>query len=230
MSEVYIYPHLAVGDQIIISGAVREIAKEKYDKVFLFAKIRTEGTIKFLYRDNPNIEIIIGTDPNWYQDYQLLNKYRDKNLKIIGHDFLDRSNRTGKSFDVLFYELAGIPFRCKWDSFYVERDLNREKELINKVNATGEYIFIHEDKSRNLCIDRSKLPNCRIIEAFPTDNIFDWMGVLEGAQEIHIIESAFSFLIESFEHWTQPLVAHRYARKLDVLNTPVYRRDWKIIC
>ena len=53
----YVYHHLGLGDSILCNGLVRHFA-EKLGKVSIFSKRHNYDSLKFMYRDEPNITVI----------------------------------------------------------------------------------------------------------------------------------------------------------------------------
>ena len=48
-----------------------------------------------------------------------------------------------------------MPYQVRYDDFFVQRDLDEEKRLLDKLNPKGEpFIFIHEDAARGFTLNR----------------------------------------------------------------------------
>lgn len=189
-----------------------------------------------MYRDLKNLTIIQEGDAgarafigkNNHQPKEL--QYEE--LKIIGYENLKRSS--GIPLDMQFYMLSGIPFSKKWDSFFIERDLQRESKFFRKYIKENNYAFVHEDIPRGYVIDKSHIgKTCTpfIAENGLTDKISDYCTIIENANEIHVIDSSFMFLIDClpYHNPTQKLFVHRYARANDEWQLPILRKDWTII-
>ena len=199
MNELYIYHHLGLGDHIILNGFVRHVA-ESYDRVWLFAKPgNNTRNVKRMYQDNSKIKIIPLDDAGSRDHMRMFsgNKYM-----MVGHttqffkDIDDPAN--GKTFDKLFYEQHNIPFEYKWNKFYLERDLKREKEVyydILGLNDDSKYIFIHESPERPI---NREIP--KDIQVIRPDNkevgIFDYLYTIRKSQQIHVMNSSFMILID----------------------------------
>ena len=121
----------------------------------------------------------------------------------------------------------------------MERDKKREESFFKKLTGmfdiNGEYIFVHQDPSRGFIIKNLNRRDIQIIDysepfrfAKLTNNIFDYLLVLERAKEIHCVESSFLFIVDSF-NFKGALFNHRYARSYPTNNTPTLRNDWKIL-
>lgn len=227
----YILPHLGMGDYIVCNGLIRNLIKRNPKGEFiLFTSSKLVNSIKFMFRDISNLSYSIIPPVEFNRNYILpYIKHKDYHLIIIGYDDLDKSMSSDKSF----YHQFGLNFEKRWTDFYVERDLKREKEFFNKFDLISrEYIFIHDDPSRNQIVDKNiiKNKNLKIIEAKKglTSNIFDYCYIIENAAEIHCIESSFLFLSDSIPT-NGKLFSHRYARELYDYTIPNMKKTWTII-
>jgi len=198
MSNFYIYPHLGLGDQIICNAIVRNVCRKfPQDNVILFCEKQFIETVKFMYRDIPNLYYILGGDG---LAHSMLDGLPDTEKLYIGHHHLFK-NVKGSAFDEAFYQQVGLSFSKRWSDFYVKRDTNREEKLFNLLKPKGEYIFIHQDINRGLLIDGTNIINPKHNVVSPiaglTDNIFDYLMLIENAKEIHCIDSSFKLMIDS---------------------------------
>lgn len=219
MNDVVIYQHLGLGDHIICNALVRHYANV-YEKIFLICKKHNYESVKFMYRDKLNIEIV----------FDMLNK----NTIQIGFTNEYWNKKESRRFDEQFYYTHNIEFNKRWDNFFVKRDLKREIDLYNKMMLNNKnYIFIHDDCSRDMKIDESLIDknNCDIFKPdfSISNNIFDYLHIIEKAKEVHVIDSSFMFMIDSYDQINNNLFVHRYARKLDNFNLPTLKKEWKIL-
>ncbi len=229
MSSVYIYHHLGLGDHIIANGMVRTIAK-KYDKVYLFCKPHNFPNISFMYRDLSNLKIIVMDDLG-VQSFMTMNPHN--NYIIAGHAPFWKILNSGHNtlqIDQIFYQLAGVPLENKWNEFYVQRDLEREKQVFNNLGLKeGDgYIFVHDDKDRKIT---KKLSDLKIIT--PSDknlSIFDFLYTIENAEQIHCINSVFFAIIDCMKIKKEKMFMHYYARPdREEFQIPVLGCSWEII-
>ena len=186
-----------------------------------------------MYRDLDNLKIIALLDR---QIPQFMHLNPNEEYKIIGHyEFFKRLEDPNNklAIDEIFYEMAEVPFDNKWDEFFVERNLEREKQVFNELGLKDgdKYAFVHDDSRRK--ISKNK-PNLKIIKPDNPDySIFDFLYTIENAEEIHCINSSFSCLIECMQIKAPKMVLHQYARaegesggdlELGVLKSP-----WQIM-
>lgn len=235
MSNILIYHHLGLGDHIMCHGIVREYCK-KYDQVSIFSRLNNYPSVSFMFRDLKNLTIIKGDD-DFARDLISKNQHASNTekydeVKIIG--FQDLNRNSGVPLEKQFYDTAGLSISKKWDSFYVERDFEKEKSVFNKYAPKEDYVFVHEDTSRKYIIKRKYinknykifLPNNKIAE-----NIFDYCTIVEKAKEIHVIDSSFMFLVDclNYNNPNQKLYIHRYSRENNEWQLPILKKNWYII-
>lgn len=211
MKNFYIYPHLGLGDQIICNAIVRNIAKKFNDRtVILFCKPHHYTCMQFMYRDIDNL-LIIKADDN--EVHEQIDSYSESDKVYIGHHNLNTYLQCSKSFDEAFYNQVGLSFNRRWSDFKVIRDYSSEEDLFKQSNLTkNNYVFIHEDPTRHLLIDRKHIFNKDLPIFIPTqdttNNIFDYLTILENAAEIHCMDSCFRLMADSILSDRQHLYYH----------------------
>jgi len=228
---LFIYHHMGLGDHIICNGLIREIYERKfsqYSNIFLFCKIINYYSVTFMYKDLNKLSVIPIPNDKYVEKY-ITNIKEAHDLIKIG---FEKRNLHHKYFDEDFYKIAGFDFNLRWEKFFVSRDHNSERKLFEELGIKkNDYVFIHEDKTRNYLIDKSFVKNkdLRIINPFFTDNIFDWCTVLENAKEIHCIDSSFKLLADSLKLKTKELFLHYSYINKDNNYISSSKYKWQII-
>lgn len=207
MNSIYIVAHLGLGDHIIANGYVRTIT-ENYDRTYLFCKPHNMKNVGFMYRDEPKIRLIPSDD---FQMQWFLNTNPQNNYRVVGFkDYYKIAYAPGNTLhiDEIFYMLAGVPFENKWKKFYVQRDLEREKQVFNELGLKegDEYAFIHEDHRK---ITRN-IPKMKIIKSDMKYSLFDYIYTIENATEIHVLNSSFFCLIDCLGINKNNMYLHQY--------------------
>ena len=203
MNKKYIYQHLGLGDHIVCNGLIREIAKKETTTLFIvLCKNIYKDSVTALFKDIVNI-CIQSVPSDDYVRSILARDIRAEDFIKIGH-FIYNNIPKNLGWDEYFYQQHNIDFKKRWESFYVERNRQREDELFTKLNNKNEpYILIHGVGSNN--VDRlnySKIPlDIKHIHITPlhTSNIVDYYSLIEQAKEIHCIDSFFHHLVDSIE-------------------------------
>lgn len=181
---------------------------------------RNFKAVNHMLRDVSNIQIV--SHGSKLRALQI--ESHAKLLEKFGHDLIllgkyreDFYSDKSKRFDEIFYDQAKISFDRYWDSFYIHRNYEKEEELYNLlVCGNPEYIFVHDNSSKDFTINEKLLPrgipvirpDLRLAKRF---NFSDYSTIIERASEIHCMESSFAALVESLKI-DVPKFAHRYAR------------------
>jgi hypothetical protein len=238
MKNVIIAHHLGLGDIIVCNGIVNEYSK-RYDNVIIFSKhncsysgSKNITSIRGMYSDNPRVTVIPVNDDYDMFNYIKTNTNNFTDVKVIG--FTQLNPNAGINFEKQFYAHAEINFNKKWESFHIGRNLNKEKNIKNAIIVDdASYVFVHDDISRNMIIDTSFLQGKLVKrpDKIYSDNIFDFCTLIELAEEIHVIDSCFMFLIDALPYINnkQKLFIHRYSRSNDDWLLPELRKEWVII-
>ena len=212
MNPLVIIHHIGLGDHLMLNGMVRHLCLDR--KVVVIVNKNHEESIKFMYRDNPNIAVCA------YDDLQKNTRVILSNFQSRGYSILPlatyalddttwktlvHGNDPHSTWAHTPYFQAKVNPEYMRTKFHVVRDREREGKLMEKLNLMGkEYAFVHNEPDRHLPnVVESKY------EVFNPDtkelpfNIFDYLGVLENAKEIHCINSAWAWVVELFRIGTK---------------------------
>lgn len=228
--KFYVYPHLGLGDQIICNGIIRNIHDKISKNVVLFCKPEFASTVRFMYRDI-SVDIHEGDD---HQVSRFLQNIPTNRKISIGHQHIMKYIN-GTTFDCAFYKQVGLNFNKRWTDFYVKRDKEREEMLFKKLELPDNYIFVHDDSSRMFFIKKEYIlrPDTYIVRpvASLTNNIFDYLTVMERAAEIHCIDSCFKIMLDSIIDRTSELFFH-FNLQGNIIKDRTYaqsRLPWRVI-
>jgi hypothetical protein len=103
-----------------------------------------------------------------------------------------------KNFVEAKYKLSNVPIEERWKLDF-KRDYSRENSLFKKMIKSSSYVLAHENSSQgnHFFIDGDNIIKVMPIKGY---NIFNWMQIIEGAEEIYCIDSSVCNLIESQKH------------------------------
>jgi hypothetical protein len=94
-----------------------------------------------------------------------------------------------------------------------------------------EFIFLHDDPSRNYNIKRKYIDsNVKLIELNKLQyiNILDTLYIVEKAKEVHVFNTGFLEFIDQMNIKHDNLCYHRYIRPMP-FEQPILRLNWNII-
>ena len=132
-------------------------------------------------------------------------------------------------FDQIKYAEVGIPFRDKWRlPECVSRNTEAEQALALSVNPEGRpYVIIHlEGSDHRAEFDRSIIPSeyLQIDVSTQTESIFNWLGLLEGAEALVCVDSVMANLADQYSIPTR--VDSYFIPRSHIQLTPVLNGPW----
>jgi len=192
-----LHHHLGMGDHIICNGLVRSlIRRTEVDVLFLLCKRQNLATVRFMYRDHHKLCILPVVDDNDL----FLNFFFDKKKIVVARVGFKEVRMP--DWDVSFYDQSDVPFEERWRSFYYWRDPYIEEGFFGEKCTTNEpYILVHSGGSAKGSV--SGAYDLRLPEGVKTiyvehRNLFDYRLLVERAQEVHCVNSAFIHMVNSF--------------------------------
>jgi len=133
-------------------------------------------------------------------------------------------------FDQYKYAKAGVPFLRKWTlANYITRNAEAEAVLKQQVVPKGKpYVVTHlKGSTAQVTLDLSDIEaqGVSIVEIREgvTDNALDWLGVIEAAEAVYMIDSVYSNLVDQLGFAVEKTFIRR--SKMDL--TPVLGGDWQ---
>ena len=197
-SQLLLMTHLGLGDQIILNGLVNFLSK-KYEKLVLPVQKSNFNTMKFLYSQNNQVEIVEFPDEN---KLEYIENYRTKNnIEILQIGFQKVGN---VPFNISFYNQIGLPYKYSYDYYSVPshnaEEEGLEKHLLDYYNTLkNKIILVHNESSKGIFnLDKVKLDNPVYItkESDKFNNLFYYSQIIKNSKEIHCLDSSFLHLVE----------------------------------
>ena len=217
MKQIYLLCHLGLGDMILCNGMVRHFALTA-DKIFLPCKNQNIDSVKFMFRDEPKVEIM----PVANDDHAkaIADVMRPPVYDVIRIGMFSKDVFDARKWDQEFYRHAGVPFEKRWSAFKLLR------EKATEIQPPGiNFVLAHEDPSRSCLLNPQLLPpDVRVIRTEKKGNIFQWCKCIEAASQLHFMESSMAVLADTLEIPDQRRVIHSYVRKS---VPPTFRSTWE---
>ena len=215
---IVIHHNLGLGDHIICNGLVRSLLNEgkHFSDIIVFAKEVNAKNVTYMFADDPRIHII--TIPINTDEWAFVNHFMCVNKHITAfirsqNIIIDNLISMGlvSNFDEGFYSCCGIPFEYRWKKFKTNRNIDEEMRVSLKLNPNNEkYMFVHDEPSLGYNITKIENPNnLKIIKNDTTESIFNMVGIMENASEIHCMESSIRCLIDHLPNINCPLYLHK---------------------
>jgi hypothetical protein len=216
--------HLGLGDGILQTGAAVVLAERSGEIAFPCYERYSVSTRSF-FANNPLISIY--TLPHeagfaWGSPPEGVWEWR---IKREGMEF-EKALRSGvyagigidQDFSQSFYKHLNVPYEARWDACPLGEAWKRVDQLTLPGDGwpgggKSRKIFLHDDPARGYVIH--KLINRQ--EAFSPDfsdwnqSILRYVNLILEADEIHVIDSAFFHLVNTFAPRAK-LFLHQYPR------------------
>lgn len=215
--NLILHHHPGLGDHFLCNGMVHHYA-QKYETLYLPCRKKFYKTIDCLYQDFPNI-IPKVFDNDWdnlereVSDWSFETKF---DYLKIGYDkviytYLEREQCSPKwvgiNFERQFYEQAEVLYLERYSNFKLPKQIKGADDLYEKVvGDVKNYILVHDSSSASDEYEfdmfgwrNGKNSDLTIIKIKDniTDNLLDWIKVIENATEIHVSPSSVFCLIDS---------------------------------
>jgi hypothetical protein len=215
--KLFLIPIFELGDSIILNGAIRYFSN-KYKNIIYVCKKTNYNFISYMYRDLDNIiyYIIPNKSTKSYINYYI--PINDNIIKIFNNKnitYINMHNNLSISGDFIkrTYKILELSNDIAYNYFKIVRNYEREDILYNKlIEIIGDkYIILIDDEKRNFMINKKYLKNKNYpifnisknssnknikLELIKSDNLFDYIKILENAVEIISIDTSIPWLID----------------------------------
>lgn len=218
MKNAIILTHLGMGDMISISPAVRYFAS-KYENVYIISKLRYFENCMKMYEDVDNINIFklsYSADDSEYQERIEVNQFLDnfeEEYKLLTCGIYHKDHTPFNNLPDNFYMDLGLDLNVYENYFSLSENIYQNQKFKNIIEHY-KYAFVCGKTS---LVDHTKKIISKIdpdiLLLSPSKNlytseheyyalaesavglpIFDYVPLIQNADEIHVIASSFSIL------------------------------------
>lgn len=197
-----VHHHLGLGDHFICNAIVHHLHR-KYGDVHCVTKRTNEPTVRALYRGTG-----IGVFP---VDDDFFSVPPGAERIKIGFDDIDMSN-----FEESFYHIVGLDPSVRFTGCVIPRHEHREY-AVRRYCKPIKFVLVIDTCSEGK-FDLKVETDLPVVRMTPmTDNLLDWLMVIEDAYEIHTIDTSVFHLIRNMQLKTPKTIhyvpgrPHRYA-------------------
>lgn len=217
--DLIFHHHTSLGDNFICNGIAHTYAENLCDRLHIPCHHRYYETVNCLYQDFDNI-IIHPFSDDWATLEREMFSYAQENkwpVTRIGFENVYYRDMLrvhcpkecfAVYFDRQFYEQANILFADRYKKFVLPKEISGADKVYETLTGSEkDYILIHKSSSveKSYPIElwswRGGKKNKDIkvieIEEGQTNNMLDYVKLIENAKEIHCIPSSFFCLVDS---------------------------------
>lgn len=215
-------------------------------EIYLICRHEMKEAILFYTRPYTNIKVFFENKeeekqflPNYIRNYSLTPLIHGVHDYLRDDDYFKVFCSSRPNFIKGFYEWYDISPEVRWKEFEIERDCVKENSFYEKyICAAGgraDYICIHEENNLKIPYLRGReRRETKIINLNRISNcFFDTIKLLEGAKEIHVIDSvwmAFLYILQMrYGLFANTPIFAVCLRKYDFMVNEPLLPNWKII-
>lgn len=220
LDKLYLVSPLYLGDAFVINALVHNWATQAHE-VHLPTLPQYVTTVQSLYSETPNVRVVpyLGvTHENEYitkHNLHVINFRTMYEMIKIPFKHHDHPVPVPVNWDRQIYEYFDVPFSRRYNDFKLPALIPDTQQLYDKLNPTHEpYVLWHGESHtmvQNPQIDLATwrhnigAPHKKIIQIQTghTANLLSYIKLIEQADEIHCIPSAFYCLVDSVLNRTQ---------------------------
>lgn len=243
MKKIIIHHNTGFGDHLICNGLVNFISLEK--KVYLICNSKNYISVKYLYIENKNVIVLPIFRNNKIEQFLLkaINllfkkpfENAEKLLSLIYSKiarieilYIGFDDVTWPEWDKSFYLSSGLNFNIRYEYFKLPpttknsiQNIPKDFILVQDTSSQGKYELEINSEKEKIYLDPKR-----------TKNFFDNLPYVNGASEIHCIDSALVHLVEGVSPKKNQELFFHDVERYNQLSVPDarfnMRHKWKII-
>ena len=201
---------VGLGDTFVQSGIVNHFADRSHE-LHVPAQPKFYKTVKTLYQDHPNIKVIaLEPDENQITQYAQANGL-SRILPIPLSQTSIKNFQIIPMWDIQTYANFELSFGLRYSNFRLPTHIEGANNLYDIISNNEPYILVHRytgDNIEGIPINIQTFrqnaglnENVRIIEIKEgiTDDMMQYVKLIQGAEEIHCVPSSFHCLVDSMQ-------------------------------
>jgi hypothetical protein len=208
--RAFVYTHLGLGDMYWMNGAVRYLSTA-YDEVHVVCKKRNEKNAAAMYADDPSIKLfVINDDVDLHPWAARRHYFADQGFVVYSCGFFaQKPDKAIYELPLSFYDDMMIPREIRRSYFHVPRTeaaralaaafhnvryvvVHQQSSvqtlpIVEKLRAAGETRLIVDLNKNHYDVETVTGSLAQLVVNKP---VLDYTYLLEGAEEVHMIESS----------------------------------------
>ena len=203
MKTCLIYQPLGLGDIFWLQPIVDRLLNSGYQIYYPVGDVYYDMVSSYI--EKPNLNWKRETD-----DYPLKQHYgsdkihQTENELYIPFGFADRYFFNAPIMATKYY-FVQTPMTDWRKHVEIKRNKDREQRLIDKYQLHGDYVLVNKNfgtnpKTREINIQSDKKIHVISYQDSTRNgfHLFDWIGAVENASEIHTVETSFCYLVDKY--------------------------------
>lgn len=212
--RLYYVGPLGLGDSFVHNGIVHYFADQCFE-LHVPVWPALYQTLSCLYQDFSHIKVV----PLGHYDEGENQYIKEQGLsRIMPNDMIRIQSPKGTPmaplWDMQVYAYYGLPFSLRYTNFRLPNQVVGSEDLYQQLTNGEPYVLVHRRSFKHadgfpINIEQfrknSNLPDIKIVEICEgiTNNMLQFVKLIEHAQEIHCVASSFHCLVDSMYNKTQ---------------------------
>lgn len=230
---------VGLGDNFVLNGMVHYFG-DRCNELHLPTQSKFLKTIETLYQDYPNIKVVAISNDLDQEEQYIKEHGLSRILRVPLVQSKIRNYQLIPMWDIQLYSNYEISFGLRYSNFRLPKNITGSEELYQTLSNGQPYCLVHRftgDSIKGLPIDidtfrkHNQLPDIRVIEINETitDDMMQYVKLIECATEIHCVPSSFHCLVDSIKTDAK-LFFHDVREKTSMaVNTQWNGNKWAIV-
>jgi hypothetical protein len=212
MKEVIFSHYDGLGDYFVCNGLVN-VLSDTVDLLHLPVPECFLETIECLYADNPKVKLFCSSAHPQSESFQ---KYAEENKIKTIIDNCWKHNHNRPTFQTNLYNWCNVDYSARYSNCYTP-NTESSKHFFKKYIKSKPYTIVHDTCSLGQ-LDIKITTNYPIFKIHYglTNNLLDYVEIIQQAEEIHVVDSSVYHLIDNM-NINAKLIYH------DIRNSPDVR-------
>lgn len=244
--NIVLYARQGLGDQIVGAGLVKFLS-EKFSHIYFVCKPHYQQSVEHLFQTLSNVTVVpcpLADSSNVEQTREWIQQLCDLYNAQLFHAMHGWTFRTKLSWLEGCYEQYGLPYSARWDLCPDIIPGPRSEKLYRLLRPHDKpYVIMHTTSSEKAAYDvdvfqgrsRDVFEGKDILHITPlTSNIFDWIKLLQNADEIHLAASSIYTLCETLHTQLKQNIYFHHIRDHTTIDParmllPYVGSNWHIV-
>lgn len=217
--RLFFFGPTSLGDSFVLSGAAHYYG-DRCNELHYPCRAEFYETISTLFQDFPNIKVVVLQD-------EISNYLKEHGISRILQNEIHMETIDGVSvvpmWDRQLYFGLDLPFSLRYTNFRLPKFVYGADHLYWTLSQGEPYVLVHKRTGHHpegIPIDINgfrtsyNLPDLKIIEITEsiTNNMMQYVKLIEHAEEIHCVSSSFFNLVDSMNNVTKAKLFFHDAR------------------
>ena len=219
---------MSLGDAFVANGLVHYYG-DQCNEIHVPVRPEYYNTLRCLYQDHPHVKVV-ALGPYEFGENQYVEEHKlSRIIRNAVYPLKVGNLRISVLWDVQMYDYYELPYSLRYKNFRLPSSVEGAEELYQQLSNGEPYALIacetgHSPGGIPINVEGfrqlSNLPDIKIIKITSgiTDNMLQYVKLIERAEEIHCVPSSFHCLVDSMWNKTNAKLFFHNARANTIMR------------